>query len=221
MGSGPPTHFSLCEPHSQSPHLLLSGVKHFIFMEVELIGQQKAKDNEESSAECAGITPWRAWKYHRGVGKGGEVLLPGTKYTQTSSAPRGSLPEHGPRPQEPQPQERGPGPHSMGLPEALLTGTFCAAPLASTHKMPVAPQVVTTQMSSDTAQCPSENSVTVSAARQQSGMGCGFFQPKERAVHTGRPRSGALDREEVVSETQKQRVTNAQPCILCNSLRPT
>lgn len=59
-------------------------------------------------------------------------------------------------------------------------------------------------MSSDTAQCPSENSVTVSAAHLQSGMGCGFFPPKERTVHTGRPRSGALDREEIVSETQKQ-----------------
>lgn len=59
-------------------------------------------------------------------------------------------------------------------------------------------------MSSDTAQCPSENSVAVSAARPQSGMGCGFFPPKERTVHTGGPRSRALDREEVVSETQKQ-----------------
>lgn len=102
----PPTSFSLCEPHAQSPDLLLSGVKHFVFMEVELIGQQKAKDNEESSAECAGITPRRAWKYHSG-GRGGEILLPGTKSIQTSSAPRRSLPEHGPRPQEPRPQEWG------------------------------------------------------------------------------------------------------------------
>lgn len=105
----PPTSFSLCEPHAQSPELLLSGVKHFIFMEVELIGQQKAKDNEESSAECAGITPRRAWKYHGG-GEGEEKsCCQGPSPYRPPQHQGGACPNTAldPRSLDPRPQERG------------------------------------------------------------------------------------------------------------------